>query len=496
MLFDACKKIIFLKIFKNISLRIRIFLSMIILVLLASILILGVTVYQYDEQTEDYNIQRFERKEATTKQTIELELTNKTTYPVITENLAKIFQERIYEISSINKLNISFYDLNGSLLKSSVASAFEKLDLKPLPVAIIADLAHNSNHEILMTSENNGVGYQTSYSYINDPKFRRIGILEMQFTQDNSEIEKELREFISRLGLVYLFMFIIAIALAYFLSSYITRSIQTISDKMQQTRLNERNEKINLNAASSEIEVLVEAYNNMIDQLEESAAKLARSEREQAWREMAKQVAHEIKNPLTPMRLSVQSFERKFNPEDDKIREKLAEYSKTLIQQIDVMSSIASAFSDFAKMPTQKRERIEVISVVKLALDIFNEDLINYKPKEEVLYANLDKTQLIRIVTNLLKNAMQASDNEENPIIDVVVLSEKKHIKIIVSDNGKGISEGVRDLIFEPKFTTKTSGMGLGLPMIKNIIEAYEGAISFTSEEGKGTVFTVVLPKE
>ncbi|WP_091896195.1 PAS domain-containing sensor histidine kinase [Polaribacter sp. KT25b] len=468
---------------------------MILLVLLASILILGVTVYQYDEQTKDYNIQRFERKEATTQETIELELTNKTTYLVNTENLPKIFQERIYEISSINKLNISFFDLKGNFLISSKTNAFEETDIKPLNHLILNELSQNSNHKILKSREEDGVGYQTSYSYINDPKFKRIGILEMQFTQDNSEIESELREFIYRLGLVYLLMFIIAIALAYLLSSYITRSIQTISDKMHQTRLHERNEKIILNAASSEIEVLVEAYNNMIDQLEESAVKLAKSEREQAWREMAKQVAHEIKNPLTPMRLSVQSFERKFNPADENIREKLAEYSKTLIQQIDVMSSIASAFSDFAKMPTQKREKVEIISVVKLALDIFGEDFINYYPKEEELFAYLDKTQLIRIVTNLVKNAIQATENKETPIIDVTVLSENNNVKITVTDNGRGIQEKVKDLIFEPKFTTKSSGMGLGLAMIKNIIEAYDGTISFTSEEGIGTVFTVVLPK-
>jgi nitrogen fixation/metabolism regulation signal transduction histidine kinase len=469
---------------------------MIILVLLASVLILGVTVYQYDEQTKDYNIQRFERKEATTKQTIELELTNKTTYPVKTENLTKIFQERIYEISSINRLNISFYDLNGKLLKSSVASAFEKLELKPLSEKIITELANNSNHKILKSREKDGIGYQTSYSYVNDPKFKRIGIIELQFTQDNSEIEKELKEFIYRLSLVYLLMFIIAIALAYFLSSYITRSIQTISDKMQQTRLNERNEKIILNAASSEIEVLVEAYNNMIDQLEESAAKLARSEREQAWREMAKQVAHEIKNPLTPMRLTVQSFERRFDPSDEKIKEKLKEFSQTLIQQIDVMSSIASAFSDFAKMPTQKKEQIEIISVVKFALDIFNEDYIKYDTENTELFAYLDKTQLVRILTNLVKNAIQATDKKENPLIEVKVLSEDNNLKITVSDNGKGISEDVKDLIFEPKFTTKTSGMGLGLAMIKNIIEAYDGSISFTSKEGVGTIFTVTLPKK
>jgi nitrogen fixation/metabolism regulation signal transduction histidine kinase len=468
---------------------------MIVLVLLASILILVVTVYQYDEQTQDYNIQRFKRKEAITKETIELELKNKTTYPVNTENLPKIFQERIYEISSINKLNISIYDLNGKLLKSSIASAFEKINIEAIPNSILKELAQNSNHRILKNRQEAGIGYQSSYSYINDPKFKRIGVLELQFTQDNSEIEHELKEFIYRLSLVYLLMFIIAISLAYFLSSYITRSIKTISDKMQQTRLNERNEKIILDKASSEIEVLVEAYNSMIDQLEESAAKLARSEREQAWREMAKQVAHEIKNPLTPMRLTVQSFERKFNPEEENSREKLAEYSKTLIQQIDVMSAIASAFSDFAKMPTQKKERVEVIGVVKLALDIFNENSIKYHSEEKELFANLDKTQLIRIVTNLIKNASQATEKQENPLIEVKVISEEKTVKITVSDNGKGISEDVKELIFEPKFTTKTSGMGLGLGIIKNIIEAYDGSISFTSEEGIGTVFTVILPK-
>ncbi|WP_158840506.1 sensor histidine kinase [Polaribacter sp. L3A8] len=469
---------------------------MILLVLLASVLILVVTIYQYDEQTKDYNIQRFERKEATTKETIELELKNKTTYPVNTGNLSKIFQERIYEISSINRLNISFYDLQGNLLKSSTASAFEKVNSKPVPENLLEELANNSNHKILKTSVDKGIGYQSSFSFIHDPKFKRIGILELQFTQDNSEIEHELREFMLRLGLVYILMFLIAISLAYFLSSYITRSIKTISDKMQQTRLNKRNEKIILNKASSEIEILVDAYNHMIDELGESAAKLARSEREQAWREMAKQVAHEIKNPLTPMRLSVQSFERRFDPLDVKAKEKLKEFSQTLIQQIDVMSSIASAFSDFAKMPTQKREQIEIISVVKFALDIFTEKYIKYYPGEKELHANLDKTQLIRVITNLIKNAIQAIDKEENPLIEVKVLSEGSNLKITVSDNGKGIAKDVGEFIFEPKFTTKSSGMGLGLGMIRNIIEAYDGSISFTSEVGVGTVFTVILPKK
>ena len=159
------------------------------------------------------------------------------------------------------------------------------------------------------------------------------------------------------------------------------------------------------------------------------------------------------------------------------------------------MSSIASAFSDFAKMPKQKKEKIEVIGVVKMALDIFNEHDIKYQPSTNELFGNLDKTQLIRIVTNLIKNAIQAITKKENPKIEVRVFQEDDTIVIEVEDNGKGIEDHVKHLIFEPKFTTKSSGMGLGLPIIKNIIEAYQGTISFTSTEGIGTTFKVILPK-
>ena len=233
----------------------------------------------------------------------------------------------------------------------------------------------------------------------------------------------------------------------------------------------------------------------MIDDLEESAVKLAQSEREQAWREMAKQVAHEIKNPLTPMRLTVQSFERKFDPTDPKIHQKIKEYSKTLIQQIDVMSSIASAFSDFAKMPTAKREEINVVAIVKHATEIFTEPYISFYADAKVITANLDKMQLTRVVTNLIKNATQAMEEIENPSVEIKVTEDSNNVIITVADNGKGITDETKNKVFEPKFTTKTSGMGLGLPMIKNIIEAYEGTISFTSTVDYGTVFTVQLPK-
>ncbi len=468
---------------------------MILLIVLASVLIITVTIYQYDEQTKEYNIQRFGRKEDSAKENINIELTNRTTYPVNTANIPKIFQESIYEIAVIHNIHISMYSLEGRLLKTSIPTVFRDSLPENLSKEIVQELKNKPYHRILKTKEEKGISYQSSYSYLTDPQFKRIGILHLQLSQDNYDQERELEEFLSRLTVVYFFMLLIAIALAYFLSSYITRSIKAITDKMRQTQLDKRNEKIILKSSSNEMNILVEAYNKMIDELEASAVKLAKSEREQAWKEMAKQVAHEIKNPLTPMRLTVQSFERKFDENDPNIRERIKEFTNSLIQQIDVMSSIASAFSDFAKMPKQNKERIEIVSVVKMALDIFDEEYITYQPKEEKIYANLDKTQLIRVMTNLLKNAIQALEEESNPKIVVTVSSTKNTIVIEVADNGKGIEKEVRDLIFEPKFTTKTSGMGLGLPMIKRIIEAYDGTINFISKPGKGTLFTVTLPK-
>jgi nitrogen fixation/metabolism regulation signal transduction histidine kinase len=233
----------------------------------------------------------------------------------------------------------------------------------------------------------------------------------------------------------------------------------------------------------------------MVDELEISAVKLAQSEREEAWREMAKQVAHEIKNPLTPMRLTVQSFQRKFDPKEQDIQQKMKDYSDTLIQQIDTMSAVASAFSNFASMPAQQNETLNVVEVVELALDIFNEDYLVFEKEEEEIIAKIDRTQLIRIITNLVKNAIQAiPEQQKSKSIVVTVAKTFDTVLIAVKDNGIGIKEDDQHRIFEPKFTTKNSGMGLGLSIIKNIIENYKGSITFETQFGQGTTFTVRLP--
>jgi len=313
--------------------------------------------------------------------------------------------------------------------------------------------------------------------------------------EDDSFYEAELQNFLIKLGQVYAFMLVIAFGVAYFLSTYITKSLKTISDKLRDTSLDQKNEKIVLEANSKEINLLIRAYNGMVNELEESALKLAQSEREEAWREMAKQVAHEIKNPLTPMRLTVQSFQRKFDPNDPDLKQKLNDYSKTLIQQIDTMSSVASAFSNFASMPAQQNETLNVVNVVELTLDIFNEDYIVFESEEKEIISKMDRAQLIRVITNLVKNAIQSiPENQVEKTILVSVKKEENNVFILVKDNGIGIEDENIDRIFEPKFTTKNSGMGLGLGIIKNIIENYKGSITFETEQGKGATFTVSLP--
>jgi len=324
-----------------------------------------------------------------------------------------------------------------------------------------------------------------------------LAILNLSYIEEDGFIKDELKESLSRLAVAYLLMLGIAIALAYFLSKYITKSLNIISQKIIDTRLDKRNKRIDVSQnTTAEITNLVKAYNGMIDELEVSAAQLATSEREAAWREMAKQVAHEIKNPLTPMRLTVQSFQRKFDANLPDINEKLKEYSNTLIEQIDTMSSIASAFSNYAQMPAQKDETLNVVKITKLALDIFNEEYIHFTPGQDQIMARFDRSQLIRVINNLVKNSTQALEQsiQENPRIDVRVFMEDRFAVITVEDNGIGISKDNKDKVFEPKFTTKNSGMGLGLAMVKSIVEAYGGSISLMSLQDQNTIFKVSIP--
>ncbi|MEX0997290.1 MAG: HAMP domain-containing sensor histidine kinase [Flavobacteriaceae bacterium] len=466
---------------------------MILLVLGATILIAAATIYQYSEDALKYHKERLERKEDQIKANISYEL-RKTSYEVTTENIPLIFKDKIYEIQDIHNMQLLLFDLDGAILKSSNASFFEKPS-DSIPKEILTQLKNSPTKKHTIRFKQDNKKYRSSYSYITDNYFKPLAILNLPYIEEDDFISRELESFLYRLAQVYLFMMVIAILLSYFLSRQITKSLKTISEKIKETRLDKTNKKIEIGQASEEISTLVSAYNNMIDELESSAAALAANERETAWREMAKQVAHEIKNPLTPMRLTVQSFERKFDNNNPNNSEKVKEFTQTLTQQIDTMSAIASAFSTYANMPAQKDETLDLIEITKLALDIFNEEYIVFNSTEKEIIVKLDRVQLIRVVTNLVKNAIQSVDEQQNPRVEVKLFSNKLSAFIQVSDNGVGIPDENKERIFEPKFTTKSSGMGLGLAMVKSIIENYKGKISLKSEINKGTVFTVEFPK-
>lgn len=476
------------------SLRRRIFFAMIALILGASILIAGVTIYQYKQEAKQLRSEKLIRKENAIRDHVSYIL-KQTTYEVKTANIPLIFKDEIYKIRNIHDTNLSIYSLDGELLKSSLITFYKDTADTRLKPSIIKKLNNSKGKRVVSSFKKDGENFRASYTFIVDQYFKPIAILNLPLIKDTGFIERKLDDFLALLAQAYFLMLLIAIALAYFLSKNITQSLAAISKRIDQTRLERRNEKIDTETASLEVQPIIIAYNKMIDQLEDSAAKLAKSEREEAWREMARQVAHEIKNPLTPMRLSIQSLEKNFNPNDPEAKGKLREYAQSLINQIDTLSSIAGAFSDFAKMPVQKSEELNLSSTVKLAIDIFNDENLYFSTDNEGLRIKFDRTQLIRVVTNLVKNAQQATVNKKAPAIYVTIKSTENQIMLSVEDNGTGITEDDQQRIFEPKFSTKSKGMGLGLGMVKNIVENYGGSINFETQLNQGTRFIITLPK-
>lgn len=481
-------------ILKNFSLRNRIFFSLIFLCVISSVLISAVAVFQFREEARRYHQYRLERKESAINENINYILST-TPYPSTTENIPRIFKDKIHEIATIHNTEISIHDLNGELLISSKGTFSIDSVSNIIPKLILTTMMTTPAKRFVDIRTVDDNRNRTAYSILKNNQFKPLGMTKILYEERTEFYDSEIRTFINKFSQVYVIMLIMSIAVSYLLSNYITQSLKNLSIKITSTKLGSKNEKIANTSTSKEISSLINAYNSMVDKLEESYEMLAQTEREQAWREMARQVAHEIKNPLTPMRLTIQNFERRFDPNNPNNKEKLKEYSQVLIQQIDTMSAVASAFSSFASMPAQQDETIDVVNTVRLSLNIFNESYITFSSTEDELISKIDRTQLIRIITNLVKNAIQAipADNE-NPSIEVKLSRVADFVVIDVHDNGAGVTIEDKKRIFEPKFTTKSSGMGLGLGIIKNIVENYNGTITFESNQDFGTTFTVKLP--
>jgi len=341
-----------------------------------------------------------------------------------------------------------------------------------------------------------GISYQSIYcplrlaegttsAYINIPSFN---------TED--ELNDEISKFLISIINLNVFIFLIAGTIAVFLTNRITTSFSLISEKMRQVNLSKTNELIEWNK-NDEIGGLIREYNKMVAKLVESASALAKSEREGAWREMARQVAHEIKNPLTPMKLSIQYLQKANNGEAPNMKELTANVAKTLVEQIDHLSKIASDFSQFAHIGNPHNEVIDLHEMLHSLTSLYQTmekvDL-NWYPAPGKILIFADKTQINRLFTNLLQNATEACHDKDVCRIRISEQLKEDQVLIRISDNGEGIPEQMQSKIFIPNFTTKSSGTGLGLAMSKTIVEQAKGQIWFETEEEEGTTFFVELP--
>ncbi|MEM1323906.1 MAG: ATP-binding protein [Bacteroidota bacterium] len=483
---------------KKPSLKNRIQLSVIVLIVTSFIIIGFVTVWFFQNSSEEYHEKRLERKTQSvlTDAMHEIEILISNGDSLL--NLAEIVQP----ISEVHRMDINLYDLDGRLISSSEEDIFNKgIVSRRMGAVAYRALTSTKSAEYIQEDEHVGqLTYKAAYVPLmikTETGEKPLGFMGLPYYSKNSKLRSDVTVFMSTLLNVYVFLLLIAGGIAIAVANSITRPLAKIGEKLKQVKIGMRNEPLEWKN-QDELGELIAEYNRMIKKLEESADKLAQSEREGAWREMAKQVAHEIKNPLTPMKLSIQYLQHAFRSNIDNIEPLLQRVSSTLIEQIDNLAQIASEFSNFAKMPRAENQRIVLNQLVNSVFELFskegqNMDLSLSVPKDQfMVYA--DKNHLMRVLNNLIKNAIQAIPDDRVGRVQVMLYRKDNQAIIKVSDNGTGIPEDKRDKVFVPNFTTKSSGTGLGLAISKNIIESVNGEIYFETVVNKGTDFFVVLP--
>lgn len=392
------------------------------------------------------------------------------------------------------------FDPSGDMIQGQESGSPDRLPVKMsfLPKLILdagsRDYYLNTTSEDQRATQSVDVGYVT----IHEPS-GTSGYIELtELLPKSGEGGDPGSAFVMTLLNAYVFIFLLAITMALFMSRSITKPVVQLSEKLKKIRLGKKNETISWNI-DDEIGELIRDYNAMVGKLDESAAMLAQSERDLAWREMAKQVAHEIKNPLTPMKLSIQYLQGAASRDEEQdLSPLISRVSRTLIEQIDNLNNIASAFSNYAKMPQAQNEVFVLNDVVASVHDLFRkrEDMdVQLQVPITDLYVFADKSQMIRVLNNIVKNAIQAIPQTRRGLISIKLSEKENNILLTISDNGIGIEESMRDKVFYPNFTTKSSGMGLGLAICSDIIQSFDGKIYFETEKGVGTTFFIELPR-
>ncbi len=405
----------------------------------------------------------------------------------------------LLKLSNVFFTDINLYNPEGALIASSRPRVFEEglVGSQMNPIAF-SQLRTQQKGQFVHTEKIGKLEYISAYVPLRNNRHDLLAYINLPYFAKQNELRNEISYFMLAFVNINLLLLVFAVVMALFISNHVTQPLQLIRDSISKLQLGKTDHKIEW-TRNDEIGQMVKEYNRMIDELAVSADLLARSERESAWREMAKQVAHEIKNPLTPMRLSVQHLEKAWKEQVPDWDQRLKRFTKTMVEQIDSLSLIAGEFSDFAKLPAGKNGPINLRDFVPEILDLYTDlEKVDVELKmpggEEPLLVFADRNQLLRVFNNLLRNSIQAYPKDTIARIQIICETDGRLVTCHVKDYGCGIPDELKSNIFSPYFTTKTGGMGLGLSMVKNIIETNKGQVFFRSEEGKGTTFSFYLP--
>lgn len=413
--------------------------------------------------------------------------------PVVNANLQKL----INEVSEIHDVDVNVYDLEGNLQVSSAIVVYAQgiLSTKMHPEAYY-HLHRMREVQYVHKETMSSLEYLSIYAAVRDNEGNVYAYLNVPYFLSEIDLNQEISNFLVTIINLNAFIFLIAGIIAFLITNRITRSFSIIGEKMNEIRLGKTNQEI-VWTRNDEIGELVKQYNKMVHQLEESAQALAKSEREGAWREMARQVAHEIKNPLTPMKLSIQYLQKAIHNNQPNVKELTSSVANTLVEQIDHLSKIAADFARFANIGNRYVERFDLHQVIDGLKELYRSNPkveIKWSKTRKSLIMDADKTHMNRLFTNLLTNAIDACSEKEKCIIEISEEVQQSNVLIKVKDNGEGIPEEIRPSIFTPNFTTKSSGTGLGLAMSKSIVEQAGGSIWFETAPGVGSTFFVLLP--
>ena len=403
---------------------------------------------------------------------------------------------RLKRLAQLFGSDISLFSKKGMLYATSQPAIYEQgLVSKFMNPSAYMNLTRGILANYTQKENIGSLNYLSAYIPFYSKNDKLLGYINLPYFARQKDLEKELTAYLTTLINIYTILFAITTLIALLVSNLLTKPLRIIKQQISNIQFGKFNEALQWQS-KDEIGNLVVEYNNMLIKLEKSSELLAQSERESAWREMAKQVAHEIKNPLTPMKLNIQHLQRVVETNPDDITDRVNKVSKMLIEQIDTLSHIATEFSNFAKLPTTNLEVVNICDVLQSVTNLFQQNTeceISLNAPDALLIM-ADKEQCLRIFTNLLKNAEQSIPENRKGKIEVTAFADKNYVTIKVKDNGCGIAEELTHRLFIPNFTTKTTGTGLGLAMVKNSVVSFNGTISFETDINLGTTFILVFP--